>query len=93
MRFAVVVTVIGPRACGSLAHSIARLGLKPPPMEPRRSVFSLCILQIARVHFPTVTQASLAEFRGSAINIRSHRAYGEPFFIQRPLTAATLFGI
>jgi hypothetical protein len=51
-------------------------------MELGRPVFSVFILQIARVHFPAVTQASLAEFgSASAINIRSHCAYSSPFFI------------
>lgn len=70
-----------------LAHSLQLLGLKPPPMELGRPVFSVFILQIARVHFPTVTQASQAEFgSASAINIRSHRVHthGSPFFIHSP---------
>lgn len=69
------------------ARSLQQPGLKPPPMELPRPVFSVFILQIARVHFPTVTQASLAlaEFGSdSAINIRSHPAYGSPFFIHGP---------
>jgi hypothetical protein len=89
----VVVTVIGPRL--RLAYSLQLLGLKPLPMERGRPVFSVFILQIARVHFPTVTQASQAEFgSASAINIRSHRVHTrEPIFYSQPLTAATLFGI